>query len=580
MGPSCMVTDEQKKKELKQLIEAQVFITAAQESIGTRDDPQAWTFDFRRVLMNGRASDLITELFYEEFRGAYPFQVCTLEIGGVPLATSIMNKLYAKGHHDSNAFFIRKSRKKTNLFRMVEGQIQDEKKIILVDDVINSGDSFWRQIEVLEALGYTVDTVWSLLRYRDETFYTRFARRNIKVKSLFTLDDFTDSLGPRVKNRTEEVSAPVPMPFTAGWAFQSEYPSLGWVCSKSQPILDEKKIYVGSDHKFFWALNQVDGSVAWKFAVGPVAKKKAIFSNPAFYHDLVILGAYDGNVYGLSRENGAVKWVSMEADWVGSSPAVAHDLGLLFIGLEYGLLTKMGGLAAIDATTGKSVWIDRSHQAMTHSSPRYITEHQQVVIGSNDGVVRLHDAKKGTVLWKFTTFGAADYDPLTWVGRQGYSNGDIKEGFAYSPKHDYIIFGSIDGFLYVLDRKTGFLVHHEKCAFGIFSTPYIYNDRVYFTAADKTVRCLDLTTRTLLFAHNVDNTRIFASPVVINGRLYVGTNAGRLHELDPETGEKLGYFQTKERITNNVIYNRDTDTYFLPTYANEIIQLKRADTGS
>jgi len=128
---------------------------------------------------------------------------------------------------------------------------------------------------------------------------------------------------------------------------------------------------------------------------------------------------------------------------------------------------------------------------------------------------------------------------------------------------------------YILKRNTGHLVHHHKSLFGIYSTPLIYNNRVYFTSTDKHVRCIDLDTRELIFEKNLDNTRIFSSPTIINDRLYVGTNAGRLHELDPLTGEMIGYFQTLERVTNSVICNPETGRYFLPTYANEIICLSR-----
>ena len=113
------------------------------------------------------------------------------------------------------------------------------------------------------------------------------------------------------------------------------------------------------------------------------------------------------------------------------------------------------------------------------------------------------------------------------------------------PKRDYLIFGSIDGFLYILNRKTGHLVKHFKCEGGIWSTPLIHENKVYFTSTDKRVRCLDLDTFSLIFEKNLDYTRIFSSPTIINGRLYVGTNAARLHELDPMTGEETGYFQTR-----------------------------------
>lgn len=566
---------EKSKEALKEAIKKQVFITGAQERIAMSDDPSKWTFDFRRILMNGEIADHIANIFYHQFADEYPFQIGTLEIGGVPLATTLMNKLYERGHKDSSAFFVRKSRKKTGLYRMIEGQVDPSKKIILVDDVMNSGNSFWKQIEILEDLGHRPDTVWSLLRYRDEDFYQRFHLRGIKVRSVFTLDDFTDSLGDTVKNLTTKKKSPPVMPFKTLWKFQSENPSLGHVCGRSGPALDDEKIYFGADNQVFWAINQLDGSVAWKFNTGPIARGKAIFSNPALYKNSVIFGSYDGNIYCLDKQTGKPKWVSFEADWVGSSPAVAKDLGLVFIGLEYGLFNKMGGVVALDIETGQPAWIDRTHRAMTHCTPLYIEDYKQVVIGSNDGVVRLHNAKTGEIIWRFTTFGAADYDPFVWAGKKGFSAGDIKEGFVYSSKFDYVMFGSVDGFFYILDRKTGHLVHHLKCDFGVFSVPFIYKARVYFTSVDKSVRCVDLKTKELLFKVSPDQTRIFSSPTVINDRLYVGTNAGRLHELNPDTGESLGYFQATERVTNNVVYNPKSDTYFLPTYADEIICLKR-----
>lgn len=562
-----------KKAELQKLIAAKVYIENKDEQIGFHEDPEAWIFDFRKIIMNGHASDVITDLFYEQFKDQYPFQLCALEIAGVPLVASLMNKFYQRGHTDINAFFIRKSRKKSGLMRMIEGEIQAEKKIILVDDIINSGNSFWRQVEVLEPLGYRVDTVWSLLRFRDDEYYARFHNRDIKIESLFELNDLTEMLGKKVRNLPAKDEKPTPMPFAVEWIFRSKNPSLGWVVPKSQPVLDDTKLFFGADNRTFWAINQNDGSVAWQYEVGRGSLKKSIFSNPTIHKNSVIFGAYDGNVYSLNRHTGALEWMFMEADWVGSSPTIAPELGLVFVGLEYGLIGKRGGIVALNADTGKPVWLDRTHTGLTHCSPCYLPNNQEVVIGSNDGIVRLYDAHTGARKWHFTTFGGARSKDEVY--REGFGEGDIKESFVYSPKHDYVIFGSIDGFLYILDRKTGHLVKHHKCDFGIYATPHLYDDKVYFTSADKRLRCLNLNTLELVFEVGIDGTRIFSTPVVINDRLYVGTNAGRLHELNPQTGVMLGYFQATERITNSVIYNQKTDTYFLPTFANEIIALQR-----
>lgn len=561
-----------KMLELKKLIENNVFTKKSDGQIAIDVNLSPWIFDFRKILMNGRAADLTSEIFYNIFNTKYPFQLCTLEIAGVSLMTSIMAKFYYKGHKDINAFFIRKSRKKDGLMKMVEGTIEDNKKIILVDDIMNSGNSFWRQIEVLEELGFKIDTVWSILRFRELDYYTRFRDRNIKIESIFTLDDFASSIGEDLRLLKEGNKTSPAMPFETQWVFKSGNPSYDLVVSKSQPLLDKYKVYFGADNETFWAINQKDGSVAWEFKVGPRAKRKSISSNPAMYEDVVIFGSYDGNVYALDHETGRKRWVCFEADWVGSSPSVAHDLGMVFIGLEFGLFRKHGGVIALDAATGKKIWCNSSHPAYTHSTPLYVKEHGQVVIGSNDGTVRLYDAKTGNIVWKFTTFGGTSFD---YTLNEGFGDGEIKESFAYNSERDYLVFGSTDGFLYILERSTGHLVHHHKCFFGIWATPHISGNKVYFTSTDKFLRCINLDSLEVLFEKNLDGTRILSSPTIINNRLYVGTNGGRLHELDPDTGEQLGYYQALERITNSVVYNAETDSYFLPTYANEIICIHR-----
>ncbi len=570
---------EQNILQLKQIIAEQVFLKNTDLEIGFNDDPDGWIFNFRSVLMNGRVSNLISDIFYEDFKDQYPFQMCSLEIAGVPLVTSLMNKFYARGHEDVNAVFIRKSRKKTGLLKMIEGTLVEDQPLVLVDDIINSGGSFWRQIEVLDELGYKIDTVWSILQFRDKDYYQRFVNRGIKVRSLFELDDFTDVLSEQalVANCKRKEETPIPWPFTASWCFKSERPSYQWVVSKSQPVIDEDKLYFGSDNCIFWALNQSDGTVAWKYQVGSHAKRKSIFSSPALHGDLVLFGSYDGNFYALDKHTGKRVWMFLEADWIGSSPAVADDLGLVYVGLEFGLFAKRGGIVALDIKTGKKVWCDYSHPALTHCSPHYISERQEVVIGSNDGKVRLHCAKTGEVKWEFTTFGGSDFDPKM---HGGFGTGDIKESFAYYHKQKYVICGSIDGFLYIIDAHTGHLVYHHKCEFGIWSTPVVYGKNVYFTSVDKHVRCINLETLELVFEKNLDSTRIFSSPTIISDCLYVGTNAGRLHEIDPQTGEVTGCFHARERITNSLVQNPQTGQYFLPTFANEIISLQRAVDGA
>ena len=325
---------DERHQKLKKIIVNEVFITQDKERIvePTGENAQ-WLFDFRRVLLRGDVLDLVAGLFWERCKDITPFQVGGVEVAAIPLIAALVLKAKEKGV-PINGFFIRKSRKKQGLMRMIEGGLTEE-KVILVDDLMNSGGSLMRQVKILEELGKKVVVVLTVLRFRDSEYYKYFHDKGIEVQSIFTLDDFGDSL--QVKNLVDKKDGLVPMPFKAVWCFKSENPNYFYVVPKSAPIGDDKKIYFGADNGNFWAINHIDGSVAWKYKIGFHAKGKYIFSSPAMSKDLVYFGAYDGNLYALNKETGKPKWIFMEADWIGSSPCIAPHLNLIFVGLEFGL---------------------------------------------------------------------------------------------------------------------------------------------------------------------------------------------------------------------------------------------------
>src|SRR3989344_7289962 len=182
---------------LKAIIRTEVFITKDRERIASKKGGESnWLFDFRRVLLKPDVLKAISDVFLEKFGKEFPLQIGGIEGAAITLITGLVMGLDERGKK-VNGFFIRKSRKKDGLLKMIEGNVTDE-RIILVDDIINSGKSFIRQVEVIESLGKKVDTVFAILRFRDLEYYKYFHDKGIRVESLFTLDDFFDSL--KIKN--------------------------------------------------------------------------------------------------------------------------------------------------------------------------------------------------------------------------------------------------------------------------------------------------------------------------------------------------------------------------------------------
>lgn len=537
-------------EDFKKAIRERVFVKNTHgtpiASRGTAEESQ-WLFDFRAVLLQSQWLDFLAETFWARYEHQYPFQVAGLETAGIPLVAAIVMKGAQRGKA-VNGLFVRKSRKRDGLMKAIEGTLTAD-PVILVDDLMNTGGTVNQQIAVLRDAGSSVTDVFVLLTYRDLGAYHHLAEQGVRINFLFTLADFDL---PLLETRSPEIPTAA---FDLVWRFRAGTPSFNWVVQKSSPILDREALYVGSDRGVFFCLNQADGKVRWQYTAGFHPKGKGIFSTPALHGNAVYFGAYDGNVYALDTQTGKKLWAFMEADWVGSSPALAPDLGLLFIGLEFGLFRKKGGIAALSLASGALAW---SHQMPehTHSSPLYIREEQAVIIGGNEKKVYCFDAKTGALRWEKEI------------------KGDVKTSFAYDAKRRIVLFGDLAGHFLAVAVRSGKEIFSLHMTAGFYSTPLVSGDVVFASSLDKHVYAINLDDGNIRWQYATGG-RIFSSPALAEGSLWVGSNDGRLRELDPSTGKLRSFFQASERVTGVTAYNTATKSFFVPTVGNEIYCLTR-----
>lgn len=556
-------------------IERDVFARAHEVYIsngkGERQET-GWLFDFRKVIMRGATLTDLSTLFCNTFESLPKYQVCGLEVAAIPLVTGITYHRFMQGEHDANGFFIRKSRKKDGLLRMIEGVITQGVPIILVDDIMNQGKSFLRQIEVLESLGYTVHAVWSIIRYRDESFYTALTERGIAIHSVFTLNDFSPTL--HVKNIVTVEPAPrlLPNPEVL-WKFVGKQPNYFWVVPKSTPRIDGSSVFYGTDEGIVYAMNLHSGEIYWKFKVGMGSRGKTIFSSPVCTNTLVVFGSYDGNVYALDKKTGKKVWVSYDGDYVGSSPVFSKELNCIFIGLEFGIWRKRGGIIALDATTGKKIWWDDRMPNYTHASPCYISKHTQVSIGSNDGVLRLYDARSGTLLWRAKTG-----DPSPVELNSGFSEYDIKGSSAYIEEIDALVVANTHGDVYAFARESGAAIWHAEMDLGSHGSPHISHGNIYIASLDKHIYCFSFDGK-LVWKYLL-GARSFSTPTTVGDSIVIGSNNGRLVFLDPHSGVEERTITITERITNTAVYDTTSHMLILSSYANELYALKLPQNNS
>jgi len=536
---------------LKKKIATEAFISGSHERM---TDPSgkalAWLFDFRMLLFDPDWLSAYAEVFWDTFEERHPFQVGGIESAALPLITAIQIEGRKRGR-DVSGFYIRKSRKKTGRMRVIEGPMNTH-PVILVDDLINRGESLKRQIEILESAGRTILTAFVVLSFRSNRAYEHVARHGIEIKALFSLPDFglpllADS-GPMLSTWTEM------------WRFGEGGAKHELSLQKSNPLVIGNIIYLGSDSGALWALSKENGKMLWKFSSEREPSGKGILSTPHLLNGTLYFGAYDGNVYAINAQTGRKQWVSRESDFVGSSPTSAKELGLLFIGLEFGLFEKHGGIAALSLVTGKLIWKYATPEYV-HGSPLYIPKHSCVYTGTNDGFLYALDAKTGELRWQFET------------------GGDIKSASVYDEETDTILFTSTDGACYALSAKTGEKKWHYQAGGSLYAAPVVYERRVFIAGLDKRIYALEKNTGVKLW-HLDCRGRFFASPAIFEADLLVGGTDGVLLTIDCIHGIVKGKEQFAERINTTPVYDPESKLLFVATAANELIALKQKQAPS
>ncbi|MDP2211920.1 MAG: orotate phosphoribosyltransferase [Candidatus Aquicultor sp.] len=142
--------------------------------------------DCRKVTLDAKGAFLIGEVLSDMLEDADA--VGGLTLGADPIATAVSMRSYEKGRPVS-AFLVRKGMKAHGMMKRIEGPIQPNSKVVIVDDVITKGGSVVEAIEAVEAEGHRVLKVVCLVdREQGGSEIIRGKGYNLEV--LFTPADF------------------------------------------------------------------------------------------------------------------------------------------------------------------------------------------------------------------------------------------------------------------------------------------------------------------------------------------------------------------------------------------------------
>ena len=464
--------------------------------------PNGWMLDTRLLLVDPEAMLRIAKLFWRQMENSDDFQLACLEMTGIPLLVGVQAHGLAIGRA-VNGVIVRKERKVNGRMRAIEGELS-ELPVVFLDDIINSGASVEKANIVLQERGNCISKVWALVDYGNEKGRAKIEALGATITSEYALNE----LGKFARMRERKT---IPNPFREVWRFGVRDERYYHVVPKSTPVIDDERLYFGTDSGLFFALRQADGEVCWQFDAKR-SGSKGIWSSPIVTGEMVIFGAYNGNVYALDRRSGKISWQFQESDFVGSSPALAEEFGIVAIGLEHTLQYQKGSVVGLNRMTGDRVW-EFPARNFVHSTPLYIPSHQIFVVGSNDNDCVCLDAKSGHLRWMFQT------------------SGPVKSRAALGLIAGIVLFGCFDHCVYAVDIETGSLRWKVETEGIVYSEPLVIHDRVYVTSTDKQMYVLDLYSGNVLHRWDADS-KLFSSPMQVGGKIYLGTNAGVLVEFD------------------------------------------------
>ena len=146
-------------------------------------------FDMKATMLDPEGANLIAELILAQPEVAQADAIGGLEMGAVPLVSVVCALSLAT--KPIPAFFVRKKQKEHGTKALIEGNLKDRQRVVLVDDVTTFGNSVFKAIHAVQERRCTVTAVITVVD-RMQGAEAKLAKAGIRLIPLFTRRDFED----------------------------------------------------------------------------------------------------------------------------------------------------------------------------------------------------------------------------------------------------------------------------------------------------------------------------------------------------------------------------------------------------
>lgn len=233
-----------------------------------------------------------------------------------------------------------------------------------------------------------------------------------------------------------------------------------------------------------------------------------IASGPSFFEDQVLITSESGSMTAMNLSDGESKWTYATGDQLRSSATIWKNFSLLG-GCD-------GRLHKIDLIAGQAKGGGLPLEAPTLSTPSVIGN--LAIVPTQPGIVQAIDVESDSVLWKFANQELSN-DIRACSAALGEVRDNQVQGIAVVTTRNRRLLG--------LDLKDGTVLWSYTLKKRADGSPVICDGRAWVGAADGMVYAVDLKTGLESWSYQLSGP-ILASPAVADGKLYIATEKGSI----------------------------------------------------
>ena len=482
----------------------------------------SYRFDNRNLFLSAdtEAINEIGKLLWNKIKDLEPEVIFGIGVGSFPILNLVKYTAYEQDKKDVKILFVRDQRKKYGTKKVVEGLFPAQVKgqrAIFVDDLFDSGKTFEKAKNSLIAEDFNLNIVGSVSLI---DFWRIYGSRKYNSQGFPCRALFKrhDFGLSRVDDSLPKIVKNIK------WRrhlFHTGRDVMPW---KGTPVVYDNYLLVGNDNNDHCCFDKNTGDTIWiNKARSP--QPKGDVSITKIHNNRAYWTSYEGTVKCADVHTGQQLW-TVKADLnLHSSVELDPENNRLFLGTEWNKFGwdeggyGQGDIICLNMDNGFERW-RLPTEGMIPGTPTYSKKHNYVIIGSNDFHVYVINATTGQLVKKFPVRGEVKGKPML------------------TSDESTVIVCSLSGNAYGINLDTLEVTWHKRIGkVANHQYPCVYENYVTFSNHNGVVSCMDWTTGKYVWVCQLRKETNW-SPVDLGTKLLYITRNGHINTIDKYTGEK------------------------------------------